>query len=98
MSINQRASELFNAWVTYGADRRPTWFIVTGDTWSGNTLQASILRVTGSPWLGVPYDPDLVVSTNVGPANLTFTGPANGIFTYSVGPASGAKVIQRQEF
>lgn len=98
ISINQRNSEVFAAWFTYGADRRPTWFIVTGNAWSGNTLLASVFRVTGSPWLGVPYDALAVSSTNVGPADVNFLGPADGTFIYSVGSTNGGKVIMRQPF
>jgi hypothetical protein len=98
ISISQRNSELFAPWFTYGADRRPTWFIVTGASWSGSTLLASVFRVTGSPWLGTPYDATLVTSTNMGPANLNFIDRASGTFAYSVGPAAALKVIQRQEF
>jgi hypothetical protein len=98
VSISQRNSELFAPWFTYGADRRPTWFIVTGNSWSGSTLLASAFRVTGSPWLGVPYDATAVASTNMGPANLHFIDRASGTFAYTVGPAAGLKVIQRQEF
>lgn len=98
ISVSQRNAEIFAPWFTYGADRRPTWFIVTGSSWSGSTLLASVFRVTGSPWLGVPYDATAVASTNMGPANLNFTDRAGGTFVYTVGPSSGLKVIQRQEF
>jgi hypothetical protein len=98
ISINQRSSEIFAAWFTYGADRRPTWFIISGSSWNANSLNGSIFRVTGSPWLGLAYDATRVESVNMGPATLGFSDRALGTFLYNVGPASGAKLITRQEF
>jgi len=98
ISINQRSSEVFAAWFTYGADRRPTWFIISGNTWSGSTLSASLLRATGSPWLGLPYDATALQTFNVGSASITFSNPANGAFVYSTGVFSDSKAISRQPF
>ena len=98
MSINQRSSEIFAAWFTYGADRRPTWFIVSGDQWSGNTVGGAIYRVTGDPWLGMPYDPAVRQVTVVGAASLPFADAANGTFNYNIGGAGGTKPITRQSF
>ena len=99
ISINQRSSEVFAPWFTYGLSGRPTWFIVSGSTWSGNTLNnASVFRVTGSPWLGVPFDATEVQPVNAGPASLTFNTPSLGSFNYNVNGTSGFKAILRQEF
>ena len=98
ISINQRSSEVFAAWFTYGADRRPTWFIISGSTWSGNTLSASLLRATGSPWLGVPYDATALQATTAGTASLTFSNASNAAFVYSTGVFSDSKAISRQPF
>jgi hypothetical protein len=98
ISINQRNSEVFAAWFTYGLDRRPTWFIISSSSWTGNTLSASLLRATGSPWLGVPYQPSALQTSNAGQATLSFSDRANGMFGYFTGVASGNKPIARQEF
>ena len=98
ISINQRSNELFAAWFTYGEDRRPTWFIITGSTWSGNTLAATIFRVTSSPWLGVPYDATAMQSSNVGQGTLSFNDASNATFGYVASGASGSKQITRQGF
>ncbi|MEO5693485.1 MAG: hypothetical protein ABIQ72_10200 [Usitatibacter sp.] len=98
ISINQRSSQLFNAWFTYGRDRRPAWFIFSGDTWTSNTIAGRLFRVTGAPFLGVPYSPSAKFSTDVGPASYTFSTPADGAFNYSVNGETGAKQIMRQEF
>ena len=94
----RRSCKVFAAWFTYGADRRPTWFIVSGSAWSGNTLNGSIFRVTARPWLGVAHDATAVAPVNAGAAALAFTSAAAGTFTYGMGLGSGAKVIVRQEF
>ena len=99
ISINQRGSELFAAWFTYGADRRPTWFIVSGNNWSLNTFLGQVFRVTGSAWLGVPYDPSQVRTTTAGAANITFAGGSQGTFEYSIlATGSATKPIERQQF
>jgi hypothetical protein len=98
ISINQRSSEVFAAWFTYGTDRRPTWFIVSGSSWTGNTLNASVFRVTAGPWLGVQHDATAVATVNAGTATLGFPGAAVGAFNYNLGAGSGTKAIARQEF
>ena len=98
ISISQRSSEVFAAWFTYGADRRPTWFIASGSDWSSNAVNASLFRVTGRPWLGVPHDATAVTPENVGTATLGFVSPAAGTFTYNVSGVPGVKVILRQAF
>jgi hypothetical protein len=98
ISINQRNSEIFAAWFTYGSDRRPTWFILSGNTWSLNTVFTQAFRVTGSPWLGVPYDPSVVRNTTAGLANLAFTNGSQASFDYNVLGTSASKPIERQAF
>ena len=98
ISISQRSSEVFAAWFTYGADRRPTWFIASGSDWSSNAVNASLFRVTGRPWLGVPHDATAVTPENVGTATLGFVSAAAGTFTYNVSGVPGVKVILRQAF
>jgi hypothetical protein len=98
ISVSQRNSELFAAWFTYGLDRRPTWFIISGTSWGGNTLSGSLFHVTGSPWLGVAYQPGAVQTTNVGPATLAFSDRATGTFSYFTGVTTGTKSIVRQPF
>ena len=98
ISINQRNSEIFGAWFTYGADRRPTWFILTGDQWSGNTVGAGIYRVTGSPWLGVPYNPNARQVSIVGSASAAFSDASQGTLNYSISGVPGTKAIARQPF
>ena len=98
MSVNQRDSEVFAAWYTYGEDRRPTWFIVTGNAWTGNTLSAPILRVRGSPWLGVPYDPNAMQVSTAGQSTMSFNDASSGSFAYATGAANASKPIVRQPF
>lgn len=98
ISINQRGSEIFAPWFTYGADRRPTWFIVNGSSWTLNTLFAQLFRVTGSPWLGVPYDPAGVRTVPAGVANIAFTSGSQGTFEYTAQGNNGSRPIERQPF
>lgn len=106
ISINQRNSEIFSAWFTYGLDRRPIWFVLSGNSWNGNVATTSILRVTGNPWLGVPFVPKNDPATNMGTATLNFADAANGAFNYTItqsagattAPVTGSKPILRQSF
>lgn len=106
ISVNQRNSEIFAAWFTYGLDRRPIWFVLSGNAWNANVASTAILRVTGNPWLGVPFVPKNDVATNMGPATFTFADPANATFDYAItttagattAPATGSKPIVRQSF
>jgi hypothetical protein len=99
ISINQRSSEVFAAWFTYGADRRPTWFTLSGSQWTGSAINATLFRVTARPWLGVPHDALSVSPVNAGAAALAFTSAAAGTFSYNLGAGPAAsKVIARQEF
>ena len=106
ISMNQRNSELFSAWFTYGLDRRPIWFILSGNSWNGNVADVGILRVTGNPWLGVPFVPKNDPATVMGTARFTFADPASGTFDYAftapagptTAPVTGSKPVQRQSF
>jgi hypothetical protein len=107
ISVNQRDSQVFAAWFTYGLDRRPIWFILSGDTWTANTAGMAILRVTGNPWLGVPFVPKTQTPTTMGAAAFNFADPANATFNYDItnasagattAPATGSKPIVRQSF
>jgi hypothetical protein len=89
---------IFGVWYTYEADGTRTWYVMPSGSWSNATTYSGPLYTTGGPPFTAPFDPNAVEVRQVGSATLTFTGPNNGTFAYSVDGVTGTKSITRQPF
>jgi len=103
VSLAQQFRTLFSVWYTYGTDRRPAWFVMSGGTWLDDLYSGDLYSTNASGWLGVPYDPASFTVTRVGTGRLGFTSNAAGVlhYTFSAGPFAGtsqSKPIVRQPY
>ncbi len=91
LNLVQQGNTNFGVWYTYSADGKPTWYILPGGTWTGTTFSGAMYNTTGSPWLGVTYDPKMLVVNNMGTMTLNFANAnsATMSYTFSAGPYSG---------
>ena len=72
LAIHEQAGTLFMVWFTYGPAGEPTWFVMPGGSWDGDSYAGSIFKTRG-PWWGTPdFDPSKVVATQVGSYVLRF--------------------------
>ena len=98
IAVLQQYRSLFAIWFTYDANGDPIWYVMPSGSWSdAQTWQGRLYRTTSSGWLGQPYDASRLVSTDVGPFRLRFTGDA-ATFDYTIDGNTGSLAIQRQPF
>lgn len=98
IAVLQQYRSLFAIWFTYDAAGEPTWYVMPSGSWSdARTWQGRIYRTTGSAWVGQPYDPSRLTTTDVGSFRLHFSGDT-ATFDYTIDGKSGTLPIQRQPF
>ena len=98
IGLLQQQATLFTVWYTYDGSGKPTWFVMPDGAWSDvNTYSGRLYRTSGSPWLGVAYDPSRLAVTDVGSLTWRFTlGGAS--LAYTVGGNAGTMDLVRQPF
>ena len=89
---------MFAVWFTYGADSKPTWFVLPGGSWDDNVFTGSLYATTSAPWVGVTYDPTKLKVNAVGSMSLKFVDQDNLSMTYTVNGVTQTKAITRQPF
>jgi autotransporter-associated beta strand protein len=97
--IVQQGSTLFPIWFTYGANGQPLWYFMPGGTWNAahNVYSGKLYRATGSPWIGVTYDPTKLNVIEAGTYSITFANTGT-TFTYSADGHTGSMPIVREPF
>jgi hypothetical protein len=98
INFAHQGTVIFATWFTYGADGKPTWFVVLADKQSNNVYSGPVSSVTGPPYNSVPFDPALVVETIVGNVTLTIVDGDTITFDYTVNDVHQTKTITRQVF
>jgi hypothetical protein len=99
VSIIERNGVLFSVWLTYGADGKPTWFVMPGGTWTDrNTYTGPIIRTHSSAWVGVNYNAGAFDAAVTGRYTLRFANAHNATLEYSIDGRSGTLSLVRQRF
>jgi len=90
---------IFAVWYTYGADRRPTWYVLPSGAWtSANVFSGTIYATSGPPASGATFNADAVQVKAVGSGTVTFSDANNGTFAFTIDGVAGTKAITRQPF
>ena len=103
LTIADHETQLFAVWYTYRQDGSPTWFVISGGTFSQNRriFAGDVYQTTGPRYDGA-FNPGAVTVTRVGTMSIDFAPPGlaagTALFTYTIGTVSGSKQIQRQPF
>jgi hypothetical protein len=96
IAIIQQYATLFALWYTYDEQDRPTWYVLTGGSWTtSSTYEGRIYRTHGSPLFGHAYDPAQLQVTDVGPYKFTFSG-ANASLDWTVDTRSGTLYLIKE--
>lgn len=98
LSITEHDDSLVALWFTYGADGKPTWFVMPGGEWNGSTFSGAMYRTRGSPWLGETYDVSRYGIAQAGTFSLSFADSGHATFSWSIGGRSGSMGLERQPF
>jgi|GEM_PF-1252961 len=98
LAVAQQVRQLFMVWFTYGQDGKPVWYVIPGGSWTGAVFTGDLYSTTGSAWLGVNYNPALMVSSKAGTLTLNFTNPNSATMSYTVNGVTQTKPISRQPF
>jgi hypothetical protein len=99
LTVSHQADVMFLTWYVYDDTGRPFWYVASNCAVNaaGTGCTGTLFRTTGPP-LATGFDPSRVVVTEVGTASLVFSGPDNGVLSYSVDGVAGSKSITRQLF
>jgi hypothetical protein len=90
---------LFAVWFTYGADGRPTWFVMPGGEWTdADTFAGTMYRTRGTPWASGTYDPSALRLVSQGPYRLRFDDASHATLEYQIEGRSGTLTLERQAF
>ena len=102
VSINQQNRTLFAVWYSYGGDRKPVWYVMSGGSWTSEQTYTGTLYRTARPpspyFESAGFDPASVSVTPVGTLSFTFLSPNAATMSYIVNGISGSKSITRQSF
>jgi hypothetical protein len=100
LALIQHGAVLFGALYVYGADNKPTWYVVPGGTWNTPTqFRGSIYRTTG-PYFGGTFDPNAVNVVPAGEAVITLNDSDSNAasVSFTIDGTSFVKSIRRQPF
>ena len=98
LAVLQQLDTLFMLWFTYDANGNATWFAMPGGEWSArNDYRGTILKSTGAPWLGVPYDASRHTVSAAGTFRFLFGGET-ATFSYTLDGRAGSIPLSRIPF
>ena len=98
IALLQQYKSIFGVWFTYDAAGAPTWFVMPAGRWATlDSYEGRLYRTTGSPWLGQPYDANLLKVIDVGSFRLRFAGDS-AAFEYAIDGKPGTMPLVRQGF
>jgi photosystem II stability/assembly factor-like uncharacterized protein len=99
VALLQEEAVLAGSWYTYNSQGQPVWYLINSGTWtSATSYTAPLTRSTGSPLIGVIYNPALFASTNAGSVTFTFSDANNATMTYAVDGVTQTKSITRFQY
>jgi serine protease len=98
ISLAQQGNVIFATWFTYDPFGRPWWLSMIANEVADNAYRGTLNQTRGPAFDAVPFDASLVHATAVGTASISFTGPNDGTFSYTVNGTTLTKSITRQVF
>jgi hypothetical protein len=85
-------------WNTFNASTAPTWFTLSGGSWTTGQSYTGVLHQTTGSNFANPYLPGQAVDSVVGTATLSFTDANNGTLIYTVEGVTSSRAIIRKAF
>ena len=85
-------------WNTFNASTAPTWFTVSGGSWTSGQSYTGVLRQSTGSYFASAYLPGQAINSVVGSATLSFTDANNGTLSYTVSGVTSSRAITRKAF
>lgn len=99
ITLHQHGRDLFGVLFSYDASGSPTWFAISGGTWTDDAHFVGIAyRSKASPWAGATYDAGAFTASAAGTVSLAFDGTASGTITYAIDGVRVTRAVMRQAF
>ncbi len=104
VTIADHDTNIFAVFYSYGADGKPTWFVVSGGMFSQGrrVFTGDVYATAGPSFASEPFDPRLVTRAKVGTASFDFlpvAAPADrATFSYTINGVTQSKTISRLPF
>jgi hypothetical protein len=75
LSVTQHGNNIFGVWFTYSSHGLPTWYAISGGTFSSSgEFSGAMYHVSGpTPFGSTPFDSSQVHATQVGTASISFS-------------------------
>ncbi|WP_171089366.1 hypothetical protein [Usitatibacter rugosus] len=99
IALMQQPGGIFAVWFTYGADGKPTWFVMPAGSWTdASTYEGRLYRTRSSPWFGPQYDGFQLLSFDIGTFRFRFTDADHATFEYSADGHAGSMALGKIAF
>jgi serine protease len=98
MNLAHQGDVIFATWFTYDVTGKAWWLSMTANRIADNTYAGTLYQTRGPAFNAVPFNRNLVVTTPVGSGMLSFSGPSDGTFSYTVNGITQTKSITREVF
>lgn len=98
INFAHQGDTIFATWFTFGTDGNPLWMVAGATRTADKVYSGKLYTGTGPAFNSLPFDPNKVVSEEVGTITLTFADNNNAAFAYVVRGLSQTKQITREQF
>ncbi len=99
LNITHQGDILFVTWFTYDTDGSQMWLVMSNASKTAtNRYEGPIFRTTGPAFDVATWNPNAVLSPQVGTGVLAFSNADRGTFAYTIGGVNQSKNIVRQEY
>ncbi len=98
MNLAHQGDVIFATWFTYDVTGKAWWLSMTANRTNDNTYTGTLNQTRGPAFSAVPFSAGVVVAAPVGSGTLSFTGPSDGTFSYTVNGITQTKSITREVF
>ena len=95
INLSQQAEILFGTMFVYGPDNKPTWYVASNMSPTGNNAFGGPLYAFTGPYFGAAWT-QVSPPNQVGNINVVFNTATTGTLTYNVGGVTVQKQIIRQ--
>jgi lysyl endopeptidase len=98
LNLTQKNGTVVGVWYTYGLSGNPTWFLLSGGSWSGTSFSGPVYTASSSRWIGTAYNPANFAAAQVGSMTLNFANSGSAVMSYNVNGVAQSKGIVRVPF